>query len=368
MMDLSEKTENKMLPTLRIEKAEVTFPTVRYRGNKQKLISWISKCLSEIEFSSFLDLMGGTGCVAYEFKKLGKQVLYNDVLKFNHIIGQSLIENCKKTISEKEINQLLKKNSDNRGFIPATFKGLYFKDHENEWIENTVTNILELKDKYKMAIAFNALFQSCIIKRPFGIWHRANLYFRENKNNKPQSFGNGSSWERPFEIYFKRFIHEINNAIFSNGKFNMSYNENAFDTKLTADLVYIDSPYMKPNRRKSCRITNYQYYYHFLEGLANYELWEKKIDKSKKTKPYTSEAEQRFLCPEEWKRDFGDLFNSFCNTTVAVSYLNGGIPSISDLKKLMKEYFYDVKGYKISHTHYLKKGYVEEWLLVGKPL
>ena len=69
------------------------FPTTRYQGSKQKFVDWIWDCVKDIPFHSALDAFGGTGCVSFRLKEEGKQVTYNDILPFNHIIGKALIEN-----------------------------------------------------------------------------------------------------------------------------------------------------------------------------------------------------------------------------------------------------------------------------------
>ena len=63
-------------------------------------------------------------------------------------------------------------------FIESNFTDIYFTDEENAWIDQTITNIRQINDPYKFAIAFFALCQSCIVKRPYNLFHRKNLYIR----------------------------------------------------------------------------------------------------------------------------------------------------------------------------------------------
>jgi hypothetical protein len=69
------------------------FPTTRYQGSKLKLVNWIKANIQNLEFNTALDAFGGTGCISHMLKGLGKEVTYNDVLRFNHYIGLALIEN-----------------------------------------------------------------------------------------------------------------------------------------------------------------------------------------------------------------------------------------------------------------------------------
>jgi adenine-specific DNA-methyltransferase len=54
------------------------FPTTRYQGSKRKLLLWLYKHISPLNFKSVLDVFGGTACVSYLFKIMDKQVTYND--------------------------------------------------------------------------------------------------------------------------------------------------------------------------------------------------------------------------------------------------------------------------------------------------
>jgi len=141
-----------------------------------------------------------------------------------------------------------------------------------------VNNIKHLRNKYKKALAYYGLFQSCIIKRPYNLFHRKNLYMR--LNNVKRNFGNKTTWDTPFENHFKQFIHEANNAIFSNGRNNTSLNMDVFDINGHYDLIYIDTPYIS---NKGVGV-DYYGFYHFLEGLVQYDKWNEIIDNNSKHK------------------------------------------------------------------------------------
>ena len=60
-----------------------------------------------IEFNSILDLFGGTGIVSYYMAKIGKEVVYNDILSFNCQIARALLQTPKGTFTEKSALALL---------------------------------------------------------------------------------------------------------------------------------------------------------------------------------------------------------------------------------------------------------------------
>ena len=165
---------------------KISFPSTRYQGSKYKLVDWINYNTRHLKFKTVLDAFGGTGCVSYMFKKQGKQVFYNDILKFNSYIATALIKNSTEILEEKDINFILTKHLSIKypTFIQDNFKDIYFTQDENKWLDVVITNIFKISNEYKKAIALYALFQSCRIKRPYNLFHRKNLYIRYFKFKK----------------------------------------------------------------------------------------------------------------------------------------------------------------------------------------
>jgi len=171
-------------------------PSTRYLGSKRKIVDWIWSQIGNLRFDTFLDAFGGTGIVSYYAKRCGKRVTYNDVLKFNYQVGISLIENNSVRLSDSDINFLLSRHEkiNYPTFIQDTFKDIYYTDDENKWLDMVVTNVKMLSDKYKKALAFAALGQACLVKRPFNLFHRRNLNLR--LNNVKRSFHNHVTWNK----------------------------------------------------------------------------------------------------------------------------------------------------------------------------
>ena len=324
------------------------FPTTRYQGSKLKYVDWIWNCIKDLKFHTVLDAFGGTSVVAYKMKKNEKSVTYNDVLLFNHIIGKALIENDNEKIDSEDLNFILTKhtNIDYPNFVEKTFIDIYYTDEENKWLDIIITNIRLLPNEYKKAIAFFALFQSCIIKRPYNLFHRKNLYIRFQEVKR--SFGNKISWDTPFEVHFKKFIIEANNAVFSNCEKNISINENISSVKNEFDLVYIDSPYISDNGIG----LNYLEFYHFLEGIMNYENWQEMIDLKSKHKRLKIED-------SDWsKKDkiefaFENLIEQFKESILVISYRSDGIPSIEKIKTILIRYGKKVTIHETTEMKYV---------------
>jgi len=309
------------------------FPSTRYQGSKAKLVDWIWEQIADLDFTTCLDAFGGTGAVAYRLKQAGKRVTYNDLLRFNYYIGLALIENNQVRLSPEEVDWLLTRHPEIAypRFVQDSFPDIYFTDEENAWIDQTITNIRQLTDPYKFALAFFALCQACIIKRPYNLFHRKNLYLRFAEVER--SFGNKTTWDKPFDEWFHAFAIEANRAVFDNGQANRALNCEAVDVPGEYDLVYIDTPYIS---RQGTPV-DYFAFYHFLEGLTMYDEWGKHIDlksKHRRLKPRPSEwTDKRRI-----HAAFDQLFRRYQESILVVSYRSDGIPSESKLVSLLKRY------------------------------
>jgi adenine-specific DNA methylase len=338
------------------------FPSTRYQGSKLKIVDWIWENIKNIQFYTALDAFGGTGCVSYMFKQKGKQVTYNDILKFNWYIGLALIENDSIKLSSEDVDFLLTKHKGIKypTFVYDTFKDIYFTDEENQWIDVVITNINQLENIYKKALAYYALFQSCIIKRPFNLFHRKNLYLRFSKVER--NFGNKTTWDTPFDTHFRNFVAEVNQSVFSNGLQNKAINLDVFDIEGNFDLVYIDTPYISKNGVG----VDYFSFYHFLEGLVRYSEWENLIDCRTKHKRLRGEKDS-WIDKNQIYSAFERLIKKFADSILVISYRSDGIPSIRELINLLKKHKSDVEELtRKNYKYVLSNNFSDEVLLIGK--
>lgn len=306
------------------------FPTTRYQGSKRKLASGIMKAVADLEFTTVLDAFGGTGAVAYAFKRAGKQVTYNDILAFNHQVGLALIENDEVELSEEEFREVGRRNAGVQydDFIEDTFDGIYFTRDENRWLDVAVGNIRAIPCRYRRAIAWYALFQSALIKRPYNLFHRKNLHMR--LATVERGFGNKTSWDRPFEDHFQAFAREANGALFRGRRRCISLCGDALQIQGNFDLVYIDPPYINASGVS----VPYREFYHFLEGLIDYDNWPGRVDVDYKHRPL-HRIEESWCDASKIRGLFADLFDRFRDSIVLVSYRSDGIPEIAELSEML---------------------------------
>ncbi len=340
---------------------DAVFPSTRYQGSKLKIADWIWDAVCDLEFETTLDAFGGAGSVGYMLKQHDKQITYNDILKFNWYIGSALIQNDEVVLSDEDVDFVLNENSKVKypTFVHDTFGDIYFTKDENKWIDRVTTNIFLLDDFYKRALGFFALFQACIIKRPYNLFHRKNLYIRLSEVER--SFGNKTTWDTPFQEHFKQFVGEANQAVFCNGKQNKALNLDVFDINEHYDLVYIDTPYIS---KKGVGV-DYLGFYHFLEGLANYDDWKERIDYHSKHKRLKGNSSV-WTDKNAIISGFDKLFDKFNESILVVSYRADGIPSISQLVDLLKKYKTEVREIKrTSYKYVLSTNHSEEVLILG---
>ncbi|MBN2379735.1 DNA adenine methylase [candidate division WOR-3 bacterium] len=325
-------------------------------------MDWIWGQIANLDFKTCLDAFGGTGAVAYRFKEESKDVAYNDLLRFNYYFGKALIENDKVHLDPSEVKWTLQRHPEITypRFVQDNFADIYFTDEENAWIDQTITNIKHLKDPHKFAMAFFALCQACIIKRPYNLFHRKNLYIRFA--DVERSFGNKTTWDKPFEEWFRIFVEEANRAVFDNGERNRAFNHDAVEVPGVFDLVYIDTPYISS---KGVAV-DYLDFYHFLEGLTMYEEWGGYLDEDSKHRRLKPR-------PNDWTnknrihKAFDRLFQRYHESILVVSYRKDGIPSEGDLVHILRKH-----KNKVRVEHYDNYRYVlstnsdaGEMLLVG---
>lgn len=307
--------------------------STRYQGSKLKLLPWLRQALAPLPFRTATDVFAGTCAVSYLFKQLGKVVHVNDALRSSVASATALIENGSTTLAEDRLPQLFARvrGRSYRELIETAYEGVFYLREENRWLDVVAQNIPHLENRFERALAHHALFQACLMKRPFNLFHRKNLSLR--LADVERSFGNKKTWERPFEQLFVACLAEANAAVFNDGQRHTVSCLDAFACPLDADLVYLDPPYV----RKDKQTFGYADAYHFLEGLCAYEQWEARIDRSRKHLPYREAAPSPFEDPKKVQDALFELLGRVPPTSIlALSYRDDGLPSIAAITRRLR--------------------------------
>ncbi len=312
------------------------FPETRYLGSKRKLLGLLAQVFNRLEFDSALDPFSGTGAVAYLLKSLGKRVTASDAMVANATVARALVANHRVKLGG-EVDALvdgLPDPGEEAGFIECTFDNLFFEKSENRFIDQYSSRVQRMTGP-KRDLALFALFQSCLAKRPYNLFHRANLYMRQQEVSR--SFGNKTTWERPFEELIRRYAAQADRAVFDSGQECRALSDEVATLAPDGyDLVYLDPPYVSASGAG----VDYLDYYHFLEGLTDPHCWGDRILHRYKHKPLQGRGESPWQDPGRIASAFQAVLERFNRSIIVISYRSDGIPSADELLSLLKR----VKG------------------------
>lgn len=352
-----EKSKSSLLEIT--DNTQSQLPDTKYMGSKQALLPFIFECLKGLRFDRVLEPFSGTACVAYAFKKLGKEVHANDFLHFCFQTANAVIANNNVVLSNADITFLLRKNPRRSSFVQDTFGNRYFSAKENLFLDNLRANIDELRNPLKRSLAIAAVSRACMKKRPRGIFTFTGRKGWDGRRDLKLSL----------EDQFIAACKAFNDAVFNNGEINRAFNLDVFALEPTSyDLVYIDTPYISPY--SDC---DYVRRYHFVEGYSKYwdgiEISQDSVTKKFKSYPtaFSSQrtAEQAFL----------RLFEHFKKSTLVISYSSNSVPSKREMIRLLRCFKKNVVCHEVAykycfgnHAHRVgdNKNNVHEYLFVAQ--
>ncbi len=333
------------------------YPPTRFMGSKSKLLSEIWSVASQFKVNTVVDLFSGSGIVGYMFKAQGKAVVSNDYMAMSATFTKAMVENNFVILPLEEAKELLVTHKESDHFVASTFKDLYYTDEENDLIDTLRTNIAEIKDQYKRAIAMTALIRACTKKRPRGIFTYTGQRYDDGRKDL----------QKTLVQQFMEAVEAVNKAVFDNGQINRSKQGDAMDLRVEqADLVYIDPPYYSP-----LSDNEYVRRYHFVEGLAR--DWEGvEIQQHTQTKKFKSYPTP-FATRKGASDAFDHLFKKFTDSILIVSYSSNSLPTQDEMVAIMAKHKQHVEvipvDYKYSFgnqgdakTH---RNSVQEYLFVG---
>jgi len=351
--------ETKFTPQIDLSR----FPTTRYYGSKRRLLPWIYDISSQISFDSVFDRFGGTGSVSLLFQNMGKKVIYHDALASNSISAHALLSS--NTLNENDVSLFFSNIKPKEGFISQTFNGIYYSSEENQWLDGAVEQINQLDNEILKNYCWYCLFQACLKKRPFNMFHRANYYLRTA--DVERRFGNLTTWNKTFFSHIdvankeisqylrQRPLGIINAEILPSGELK--------NQEIDADLVYLDPPYIG---KSNCE--DYFKRYHFLEGLTNYSEWADLIDETKATKQInTPEYLKSWHNKNKFKDVLFEEIKKYQHKIVMLSYQAEGYPKIDSIYDYFVSLFSTVHIHKKPFTHALSKNKKTEVLIIGFP-
>lgn len=334
------------------------YPELRYMGSKKRLLPWIHQVLKTIDFESAADPFSGTGCVAYLMKSMGRRVIASDFLNFTSLVARATVENSQVRLDGKAIKRLLNQTPSAHRFIEDTFTGVFYTPEELRFLDNVSGNIRQLENQYEQALAFAALFRSCLKRQPRGVFTLSGDLSRYDDGRRDLRL--------TLEEHFLEQIEIYNAAVFDNGRKNSALRSDVFELpKKQVDLVYLDPPYV-PRADDNCYIKRY----HFLEGLSCY--WQGlPIDLSTKVKKI-AKRHTPFSYRKTALEAFDGMFARFAKSTIVLSYSSNGYPDLDELVAIMRRYKARISVFEKPHRYHfgthdkVERASVTEYLIVGR--
>lgn len=335
-----------------------SLPQFRYMGSKFRLLEWIHDTVNPLSFETALDAFSGSGAVSYLFKAMGKETHTNDALQFPSGLSRALIANNDQKLEAEDLDQISRARARVPGekFIQRTFADIFYTKEDLQFLDDAWCGIRQLNHPGKEALAIAALLRSAVKRQPRGLFTVA---------GDPEKYKDG---RRDLQLTLRQHFFEqaeiYNDAVFDNGRENTSRHGDIFDFQGSADLVYMDPPYV-PRSDDNC----YMKRYHFLEGLSCY--WKnQKIQENSKVKkiekPFTPFAYRRTALEA-----FDSLFKKFADATLVLSYSSNAFPDLATLTALMGRYKSSVEVVEREHRYHFgthaqaKRNLVQEYLIVG---
>ena len=336
-----------------------SYPQLRFMGSKHRLLPWIHRVLSRLQFSSAIDAFSGTGCVGFLLRSMGKRVVSNDALRFAFHVANAGVANPGVLLAPGDVARLVaKRRGDGLHFIEDTFRGIFFTDADNQFLDRVWTNLRWQRDPVKRSIAIASLCRAAIKKQPRGVFTVSGLDGRYDDGRRDLKL----SMEEHFIESVRAF-----NAVVSTDDRHRAVHGDVFDAPEDVDLAYLDPPYV-PRADDNCYIKRY----HFLEGLSCYWRGLKILDDSKVKK-----IEKRFT-PFSYRRTavdaFDRLFRKFRRSTIVLSYSSNGFPDRDVLIDLLKRYKRRVEVFENAHRYHFgthasvseQRAVVREFLFVAR--
>lgn len=360
----NEAVELAILPT--IDNQISNIPKTRYYGSKRKLLRWLFETVKGMEFETVLDVFGGTASVSRLFQDMKKDVTYNDAFGFNLDVARTVLA-TNPAMNREDFIALLRQTRPRSGFITKTYKNMYFTHQENRWLDGFMMSLGDWGlNPEQQSLCLFALYQACLKKRPFNLFHRANLNLRTRTDIK-RSFGNYTTWERSFFKHMIETYDELTSekrALVKSAKILPATDASKLNSGF--DLVYIDPPYVSLNNKKNR--DDYWRKYHFLEGLSRYDTWQDEC--------LSDDSLKALIKPKhfhDWsqavtfKNKLFSLIDNHKDSIVVLSYVTGAHPSELEISNHFNQTFSSVSIHSREYNHALSKNKKRELLFVGKP-
>ena len=312
-----------------------TVYVTRYMGAKYKLLDLIIPEIKKIvpPTGTVIDLMSGTQSVGYALKK-DYRIISNDIQFYSQVFAKALIvNNSKRNVRDdfpKDFDNL-EPNGFSENWFVKTYKNTYFSEGQAKQISAIRSRIDEISDLDKQYIYLTAL-ATAMSTCQSSSGHFAQFMPQDHPRIKVLRDMN------LFEYFAKKCKEiEIELSEYQNFAFGMEGSELLESSEIKelapeGSLVYLDPPYSS---------AQYSRYYHLLETVFLND--EPQVNFKGLYRPDRFQSD--FSSPKRVKHAFERIFRNCANLgyNLLISYSDGGLIELSEMKVLCKKYFRNVE-------------------------
>ena len=271
----------------------------RYLGSKYRLLDFINGVVKDNcdDINVVADVFGGTGVVANSFFEQGKSIIVNDILESNYHSYNTWFSNGEIDINKVRdiINEFNNIDILEDNYMSKNFGGTYFTVENAKrigYIRERIENLSkELTEREKSALITSLLYSMDKVANTCGHYDA----FRRKLDSTEK---------------LKLLVPNIKNLDLKNNNKIFKRDANELVKDISADLVYIDTPY---NSRQ------YGDAYHLLENVAT---WNKPEVEGVAKKMINRAKIKSKYCTAKAPEAFDELIKNINSKYILVSYNN----------------------------------------------
>ena len=317
---------------------------MRYIGRKTNLLPYIEDVVlkNTSRKGIFCDLFAGTHSVAAHFKKLGFQIISNDLLCLAYIFGRALIQSNAKPTFAKMRNLPDTSPSSLSGGMETYLKVLNYLNRLDRISDGFIFNAYcpGGANEYNRQYLSNSNGQKIdVVRRRIEEWRRDNLITEDEYYSLLLSLleavskvtnisGTYGAYLKGWDVRtYKELTLEPINPIPSEKKHTVYQQDaNRLIEQIECDILYIDPPY---NTRQY--ITNY----HLLETIARYD--NPSLYGKTGLRTYSETEKSAYCSRAECLRAFVSLISRAKAKHIIVSYSSEGIMTETEIRDVLRE-------------------------------
>lgn len=320
-----------------------TIKTIRYMGNKAKLLDFIiPEILKQTTSNDIVcELMSGTNSVTYALKN--KRCIYtNDIQYYSFVIANALIKNNIETVCSDSAITDLKSNYEKNikkkiyNFFEKHYSNTYFSSNqclEIDSIRYAIENNNNQERKFLYLVSL--MYAMCICQATSG--HFAQ-YLPQN-HPRLRKINQRSIWEvfiKKCDDFSKLVFNKFENKCFNENYINL-INRKEFEK---VKLVYIDPPYTGEQ---------YSRFYHVLETVCKYDNPNLEYKGLYRTDRFISPFSLRTQAFNEFDKLLSLLSEK--KKKVIISYSTKGLIKDYELEHLVKKHFINCQIKRTEYSH-----------------